>query len=103
MADNEAERDELEAQLPTATEGMQHAVARLPQDAEVHRYLAPLALARATGEVGAGAAFAAGQDLEELLGESAEVAHQGWAQIPRRAAARRGASGRQRMILLAHA
>jgi hypothetical protein len=68
-----AERDELEAQLGTAMEGLQRAVVRLLQEGEVHPHLVVLALARVTGEVGAGAALAGGQDPEELLGELAEV------------------------------
>ena len=71
-----AERDELEAQFQAATEGLQRAVVRLLQDGDVHPQLVVLALARVTGEVGAGAALAGGQDPEELLGELAEVVRQ---------------------------
>ena len=67
------ERDELEAQLGTAMEGLQRAVVRLLQDGDVHPQLVVLALARVTGEVGAGLALAGGQDAEELLAELAEV------------------------------
>src|SRR4051812_34838022 len=70
------EGDELEAQLGTAMEGLQRAVVRPLQDGDVHPHLVVLALARATGEVGAGAALAGGQDPEELLGELAEVVRQ---------------------------
>jgi hypothetical protein len=73
MASGTAERDELEAQLGTAVEGLQRAVVRLLQEGEVHPHLVVLALARVTGEVGAGAALAGRQDPEELLGELAEV------------------------------
>jgi hypothetical protein len=68
-----AEQDELEAQFQTATEELQGAVMRLFQDSDIHPQLVVLALARVTGEVGAGAALAGGQDPEELLGELAEV------------------------------
>ena len=68
-----AEREELEAQLGTAVEGVQRAVVRLLQEGEVHPHLVVLALARVTGEVGAGTALAGGKDPEELLGELAEV------------------------------
>jgi hypothetical protein len=54
-------------------EGLQRAVVRLLQDGDVHPQLVVLALARVTGEVGAGLALAGGQDAEELLGELAEV------------------------------
>jgi hypothetical protein len=65
--------DELEAQFRTATEGLQRAVMRLFQDSDIHPHVVVLALARVTGEVGAGTALAGGQDPEELLGELAEV------------------------------
>ena len=67
------DEEELETQLGTAVEGVQRAVVRLLQEGEVHPYLVVLALARVTGEVGAGTALAGGQDPEELLGELAGV------------------------------
>ena len=74
MTDEEtAEQDELEAQFWTATEELQKAVMRLFQDSDIHPHVMVLALARVTGEVGAGAALAEGQDPEELLGDLAEV------------------------------
>ena len=71
-----AEQDELEEQLWTATEGLQRTVMRLFQDSDIHPHVMVLALARVTGEVGAGTALAGGQDSEELLGELAEVVRQ---------------------------
>jgi hypothetical protein len=68
-----AGREELEAQFWTATERLQKTVMRLLQDSDIHPYLVVLALAQVTGEVGAGAALAGGQGVEELLGELAEV------------------------------
>jgi hypothetical protein len=73
MTGERTERDELEAQLRTAMEGLRRAAVRLLQNGEVHPQLVVLALARVTGEVGAGTALAGGQDPEELLGELAEV------------------------------
>ena len=67
------EQDELEEQLWTATEGLQRTVMRLFQDSDIHPHVMGLALARFTGEVGAGTALASDQDPEELLGELAEV------------------------------
>jgi hypothetical protein len=67
------ELDELEEQLWTATEGLQRTVMRLFQDSDIHPHVMVLALARVTGEVGAGTALASDQDPEELLGELAEV------------------------------
>jgi hypothetical protein len=52
------DEEELETQLGTAVEGLQRAVVRLLQEGEVHPHLVVLALARVTGEVGAGAALA---------------------------------------------
>jgi hypothetical protein len=67
------ELDELEEQLWTATEGLQRTVMRLFQDSDIHPHVMVLALARVTGEVGAGTALASDQDPEGLLGELAEV------------------------------
>src|SRR4051794_24082422 len=69
----ETERDELEEQLWTATGELQRTVMRLFQDSDIHPHVMVLALARVTGEVGAGTALAEEQDPEELLGELAEV------------------------------
>jgi hypothetical protein len=52
------EQDELEAQFRTATEELQRTVMRLFQDRDIHPHAVMLALARVTGEVGAGAALA---------------------------------------------
>jgi hypothetical protein len=73
MTDDE---DTIEEELGTAVEGVQRAVVRLLQDGEVHPHLVVLALARVTGEVGAGTALASGQDPEELLGDLADAVRQ---------------------------
>ena len=73
MTGEETTQEELEAQLGTAMEGLQRAVMRLFQDSDIHPHVMVLALARVTGEVGAGTALAGGQDPGELLGELAEV------------------------------
>src|SRR3954468_11054634 len=77
MASETVEQDEneLEAQFRTAAEGLQRTVMRLFQESDIHPHVVVLALARVTGEVGAGTALAGGQDPEELLGELAEVVH----------------------------
>src|SRR3954464_12850282 len=74
--DETAEQDELEEQFWTATGELQRAVMRLFQDGDIEPYLVVLALARVTGEVGAGTALASEQDPEELLGELTEVVRQ---------------------------
>src|SRR5689334_18337386 len=66
-------QDALEAQFQTATEGLQRAVMRLLQDRDIHPHVMVLALARVTGEVGAGTASTGGRDPEELPGELAEA------------------------------
>ena len=73
MTADETQQHELEAQFQTATGELQRAVMRLFQDSDIHPHLVVLALARVTGEVGAGAALAGEQDPEELLGELAGV------------------------------
>ena len=49
---------------------------RLFQDSDIHPHVMVLALARVTGEVGAGAALAGEHDPERVLGELAEVVRQ---------------------------
>jgi hypothetical protein len=71
-----AEQDELEVQFQAATEELQRTVMRLFQDKDLHPHAVTLALARVTGEIGAGTALAGEQDPEELLGELAEVVRQ---------------------------
>ena len=74
MTDDETdEQDELEAQFWTATGKLQSVVMRLFQDGDIEPYLVVLALARVTGEVGAGTALAGEQDPEELLADLAGV------------------------------
>ena len=57
-------------------DGFRRTVVRLLQEGEAHPHLVVLALARVTGEVGAGAALASEQDPEQLLDELAEVVRQ---------------------------
>ena len=76
MNEGATEQEELETQFQTATEELQKTVMRLFRDRDIHPQLVVLALARVTGEVGAGAALASEQDPEELLGELAEVVRQ---------------------------
>src|SRR3954447_25054155 len=73
MTADETQQHELEAQLQTATGELQRAVMRLFQDRDIHPHLVVLALARVTGEVGAGTALAGERDPEELLDDLAGV------------------------------
>ena len=68
-----AEQDDPEAQFQAATEELQRTVMRLFQDKDLHPHAVTLALARVTGEVGAGTALAGEQEPEELLDDLAEV------------------------------
>jgi hypothetical protein len=76
MAGEEPEQEELEAQMEAATEAICATVLRLLQEGQVHPQLLILAVTQIAGELGASAALASGQEVEELLGELAEVLQQ---------------------------
>ncbi len=76
MAGDEPEQPELEAQMETATEAIRATVLQLLQEGKVHPQLLILAVTQITGELGASAALASGQEVEELLGELAGVLQQ---------------------------
>jgi hypothetical protein len=54
-------------------DAVQGAVLRLLREGETHPQLAVLAAAMAAGQLAAATALASGQDLEEALGELAEI------------------------------
>ncbi len=74
--DDEAEQEDLGAQMGVATDAIRAAVLRLFREGEVHPWVVVLAAARVAGELGASAALAGGQDTEGLLGELAGVMRQ---------------------------
>jgi hypothetical protein len=76
VADEGTGWQELETQLQAATEAFQRTAGRLLREGETHPQLVVLAAARVAGELGAGMAMADGQDLEELLGELADLMRQ---------------------------
>ena len=76
MAEDESEQPELEAQMEAATTAIRAAVLRLLQEGAVHPQLLILAVTQIAGELGASAALASGQGVEELLAELAEVLQQ---------------------------
>jgi hypothetical protein len=76
MAEEEPEQEELEAQMEVATEAICATVLRLLQEGRVHPQLLILAVTQIAGELGASAALASGQEVEELLAELAEVLQQ---------------------------
>ena len=63
----------MEAQMQAAYEAVHEAVTRLLQGGEHDPQHLVLALARATGELGADIAQAGGMEAEELLGDLAEL------------------------------
>jgi hypothetical protein len=76
MAEDEPEQPELEAQMEIARGAIRTTVLKLLQEGKVHPQLLILAVTQIAGELGASAALASGQKVEELLGELAEVLQQ---------------------------
>ena len=68
--------EEFQKQAQAATDAIRATVLRLLRDGEVHPHLIVLAVARVAGELGASAALAAGEDVEAMLGNLAEVLQQ---------------------------
>jgi len=73
MEGAEPERRDAKDQVRAALEAMQGTALRLLQDGETHPQLMTVAAAMAAGQLAAATALAGGQDLEETLGELAEV------------------------------
>ena len=76
MAEDEPDREQLEAQMETAVDAIREAILRLLREGEVHPQIIVMAAARVAGGLGAGAALASGQDLEGLLDDLAEALRQ---------------------------
>jgi hypothetical protein len=73
MEDEEPERREAEDQVRAALDAIQGTVLRLLQEDETHPQLMVLSVAMAAGQLAAATALAGGQDVEEALGELAEI------------------------------
>ena len=73
MAGQEPDRQEAEDQVRAALDAIQATVLRLLQKGELHPQLVVLSVAMAAGQLAAATALAGGQDVEETLGELAEV------------------------------
>jgi hypothetical protein len=73
MEGDKADGLDLEQQAWTATETIRETVLRLLQAGDIHPNVVVLAVARVAGETGSAAALASGEDVEQLLGELAEV------------------------------
>ncbi len=73
MGGEEPERRDAEEQVRAALDAIQGVVLRLLQEGETHPQLAVLAAVMAAGQLAAATALASGQDLEEALGELAEI------------------------------
>jgi hypothetical protein len=76
MAEDEPDREQLEAQMEIAVDTIREAVMRLLREGEVHPHLIIMAAARVAGGLGAAAALASGQDIEGLLDDLAEALRQ---------------------------
>src|SRR5829696_8013687 len=76
MADEEAEQQELEVQMEAAVDAIREAVLRLLREGEVHPQIVVMAAARVAGGLGAAAALASGQEVEEMLDDLAEALRQ---------------------------
>jgi hypothetical protein len=76
MANEEPEQQELEEQMEVAVNAIRAAILRLLREGEVHPHIIVMAAVRVAGELGASAALAGGQDVEELLGDLANVVRQ---------------------------
>src|SRR4051794_21874838 len=73
MAGEGSEGRGAEGQGRAALEAVQGTVLRLLQEGETHPQLAVLSVAMAAGQLAAATALAGGQDVEEALGELAQV------------------------------
>jgi hypothetical protein len=76
MADEEPDQEQLEAQMDAATVALRETILRLLREGAVHPHLVILAATKISGELGAAAAMAAGQDVEGLLNDLAEALRQ---------------------------
>ncbi len=72
----EAEQQELEVQMQTATEMVEGLIHRMLHAGEIHPQLIVLAVARVAGGLTAAAALAGGEDVEKMLSDVSEVVHQ---------------------------
>ena len=73
MGGEEPERRKAEEQVRAALDAIQGVVLRLLREGETHPRLAVLAAVMAAGQLAAATELASGQDVEEALGELAEV------------------------------
>jgi single-stranded DNA-specific DHH superfamily exonuclease len=76
MADEEAEQQELEAQMEAAVDAIREAVLRLLREGEVHPQIVVMAATRVAGGLGAAATLATGQEIEGVLGDLAKALRQ---------------------------
>ena len=72
----DAEQQELEAQMQAATEMVEGVIHRMLSAGEIHPQLIVFAVARVAGGITAAVALAGSEDLEKMLGDVADVVHQ---------------------------
>ena len=73
MGGKKTDKRDLERQMWAATETLREAVLRLLRVGEIYPQVIVLAAARVADEIGANAALEGGEDVENLLGELAEI------------------------------
>jgi hypothetical protein len=73
MESKKADEWDLERQMWAATETLREAVLGLLRVGGIYPQVIVLAAARVAGEIGANAALEGGEDVENLLGELAEI------------------------------
>jgi hypothetical protein len=76
MGSKKADEQDLERQMWAATETLREAVLGLLRVGGIYPQVIVLAAARVAGEMGANAALEGGEDVENLLGELAEIMRQ---------------------------
>ena len=76
MESKKADERDLERQMWAATETLRETVLGLLRVGGIYPQVIVLAAARVAGEIGADAALEGGEDVENLLGELAEIMRQ---------------------------
>ena len=76
MAEKGPDQQELDVLMQTATDALRATCLRLLREGEIYPHIIVMAAARVTGELGATAALAVGQGIDELLGEVGGIVQQ---------------------------
>lgn len=76
MAEKGPDQQELDVLMQTATDALRATCLRLLRKGEIYPHIIVMAVARVIGELGATAALAVGQGIDELLGEVGSIVQQ---------------------------